>query len=83
MAKTFKVLYQNITNKRVKRVKSPLYKELQKCEVGTIHRHIVDRFDYWQVCSEEGKYAVASGFHRKRLMARVWCMIVLESYQCI
>jgi hypothetical protein len=48
-----------------------------------IHQHILKRFDFWEVAPEEGKYAVAVAYHRKRILAKFWCNMILSNYELI
>ena len=43
----------------------------------------MERFNFWENVSEEGKYAVAVQYHKKRLLAMIYTRWILMSYEVL
>ena len=67
---------------RVKRLSCPLFREASKLGINP-HNVLMNRFDFWRICPEEGKYGMAVAYHRRRLLSLALSIFVMSKYELV
>ena len=69
LKRLFEILRTNQIERKEQRNNHQLLKKrgILKC-----HKDILERFDFWQIAPEEGKFAMAAEYHKVRCMSVIW-----------